>query len=141
MSKHVLGITSGETAGLDLEVQEDGIRLPLAQCPDGGLVNARDEQGGGSTREAIGFNLIGRNVGDVLDSGDSGSQFMGNLGGGDVARLGVAVIVGVEGSLWRGSMVVKMEDHCWPAWMGQRTGSPDSPCPRASPWVAFFWSV
>ena len=23
--------------------------------------------------------------------------------------------------------------HCWPAWMGQRTGSPDSPCPSASP--------
>ena len=55
-------------------------------------------------------NLIGRDVGDVLDSGGSSLQFVGDLGGGDVARLGVAVIVGVEWSLWRGSMVAKMED-------------------------------
>ena len=75
------------------------------------MVNAGYEQGGGSSRaEAIGFNLIGRDVGDVLDSGSSGSQFMGDLDGGDVARSGVAVIVGVEWSLWRGSMVTEMED-------------------------------
>ena len=46
----------------------------------------------------------------MLDSGSSGSQFVGDLGGGDVARSGVAVIVGVEWGLWRGSMVMKMED-------------------------------
>ena len=46
-----------------------------------------------------------------MDSGDgSGLQFMGDLSGGDVARSGVAVIVGVEWSLWRGSMVADMED-------------------------------
>ena len=45
-----------------------------------------------------------------MDSGSSGSQFMGDLGGDDVARSGVAVVVGVEWSLWRGSMVAKMED-------------------------------
>ena len=39
MSKHVLGIAGGETAGLGSEVQEDGIRFPPAQCPDGCLVN------------------------------------------------------------------------------------------------------
>ena len=46
----------------------------------------------------------------MLDSGGSGSQFVCDFGGGDVARSGVAVIVGVEWSLRRGSMVAKMED-------------------------------
>ena len=111
MSKHVLGIASSETAGLGSEVQEDGIGFPLAQCPDGCLVNTGDKQGGCTSRvEAIGFNSVRKNVGDVLDSGGSGSQFMGDFGGGDVARSGVAVIVSVEWSLRRGSMVAKMED-------------------------------
>ena len=35
---------------------------------------------------------------------------MCDFSGGDVARSGVAVIVGVEWSLWRCSMVMKMED-------------------------------
>ena len=42
VSKHMLGVAGGKTAGLGSEVQENGIRLPLAQGPDGGLVNARD---------------------------------------------------------------------------------------------------
>ena len=45
-----------------------------------------------------------------MDSGSSALQFMGDLSGGDVARLGVAVIVGVKWSLWRGSLVAEMED-------------------------------
>ena len=60
MSKHVLGVASSETAGLGSEVQEDGIRFPLAQCPDGCLVNTGDKQGGCTSRvEAIGFDLVG----------------------------------------------------------------------------------
>ena len=111
MSKHVLGVASSETAGLGSEVQEDGIRFPLAQCPDGCLVNTRDKQGCCASRvEAVGFNSVRRTVGNVLDSGGSGLEFVGDLGGGDVARSGVAVIVGVEWSLWRGSMVAMMED-------------------------------
>ena len=111
MSKHVLGVASGETAGLGSEVQEDGIGFPLAQCPDGCLVNTRDKQGCCASRvEVVGFNSVGRNVGNVLDSGSSGSQLVGDFSGGDVARSGVAVIVSVEWSLGRGSMVTKMED-------------------------------
>ena len=73
------------------------------------MVNAGYEEGGCSSRaEAVGFNLIGRDIGDVLDSGSSGLQFMGELGGGDVARSGLAVIVGVEWSGWRGCMVTEM---------------------------------
>ena len=111
MSKHVLGVASGETAGLDSEVQEDGIGFPPAQCPDGCLVNTGDKQGCCASRaEAVGFDSVRRNVGNVLDSSSSGSQFVGDFGGGDVARSGVAVIVSVEWSLGRGSMVMKMED-------------------------------
>ena len=73
-----------------------------------------------------------------MDSGGSGSQFMGDLGGGEVARLGVVVIVGVEWSLWRGSMVAEMED----ASLASMDGAEDRVlCLSASPWVAFFWSV
>ena len=46
----------------------------------------------------------------MLDSGGSGLQLMGDLCCGDVAGMGVAVKVGVEWSVWRGSVVVKMED-------------------------------
>ena len=46
----------------------------------------------------------------MLDSGGSGSQFVCDFSGGDVARSGVAVIESVEWSLRRGSMVTKMED-------------------------------
>ena len=74
VSKHVLGL------GLGVEVKENGVGLPPAQGSDGGLVNARDEQGGRSTRaEAIGFNQTRRDVGDVLDNGSSDSQFVGEL--------------------------------------------------------------
>ena len=43
MGEHVLGIASGETAGLGLEVEEDGIQFPPAQGSDGCLVDTRDE--------------------------------------------------------------------------------------------------
>ena len=47
----------------------------------------------------------------MLDSGSSGSQFVCDFSGGDVAGSGVAVVmICVEWSLRRGSMVTKMED-------------------------------
>ena len=60
--------------------------------------------------DALGFDSVRRNVGNVLDSGGSISQFVGDFGGGDVARMGVADVVSVEWSLRRGSIVTKMED-------------------------------
>ena len=109
--EHFVGVASGEAAGLGVEIKEDGIRFPPAQGPDSSLVNAGDEQGGGTAgAEAVGFNLIGRDIGDVLDGGSGSAQFVGDLGGGDVAWLAMAVIVGVEWSVWRGSMVTKVED-------------------------------
>ena len=55
--EHVLGVSSGEVAGLGLEVEEDGIRLPVTQHMDGSFINTRYEEGCDSTRsEAVGFN-------------------------------------------------------------------------------------
>ena len=48
VSKHFVGVAGSETAGLGAEVEEDGVGLPLAQGLDGSLVDAGDEQGGGS---------------------------------------------------------------------------------------------
>ena len=142
MSKHFVSIAGDEAAGLGAEVEEAGIGLPPAQGPDGSLVDARYEQSGGTTRaEALGLNLVGRDVGDVLDSGGGSLQFVGDLGGGDVAGSVMVVIVGVEWSVRGAPWSRRWRMHHWPAQMGQRTGSPERPWPSASPWVAFFWSV
>ena len=60
----------------------------------------------------------------MLDGGGGSSQFMGDLGGGDVAWSVVVVIVGVERSVWRGSMVVKMEDALLASTDGAEDGVP-----------------
>ena len=91
--------------------------------------------------EAIGFHLIGRDVGDVLDGGGSSSQFVGDLSGGDVAWSVMVVIISVEWSVWRGSMVTKMEDASLASMDGAEDRSLDRTCPSASPQVAFFWLV
>ena len=99
MGEHLVSVPGGEAAGLGAEVKEDGVGLPPAQGPDGSLVDAGDEQGGGTTRaEAVGLDLVGRDVGDVLDSGGGSSQGMGDFSGGDVTGSGVVVIVSVEWS-------------------------------------------
>ena len=55
------------------------------------------EQGGGTAgAEAVGLNLVRRDVGDVLDGGGGSSQFMGDFSGGEEAGSGVVVIVSVE---------------------------------------------
>ena len=80
MGEHLVSVPGGEAAGLGAEVKEDRVGLPSAQGPDGGLVDARYEQGGGTTgAEAVGLNLVGRDVGDVLDSGGGSAQFVGDL--------------------------------------------------------------
>ena len=42
MCKHVVGVMGSESACLGAKVQEDGIRLPPSECPDGSLVDSRD---------------------------------------------------------------------------------------------------
>ena len=50
VGKHVLGIAGGETAGLGLDIKENGVQFPPAQGLDGYLVDTRDEQGGCAPR-------------------------------------------------------------------------------------------
>ena len=96
VGKHVLGVASGETAGLGSEIKEDSIQFPLAQGSDGCLINTGYEQGGCAPRaEAVGLDPVRGDVGNVLDSGSGGSQFMCDFGGGDVADLVLAVVIGI----------------------------------------------
>ena len=76
MLEHVSGVSGGEVACLGTEVQEDGVRLPVAQSTDGCLVNARDEERCGSTgSQAVGFDAIGRDVCDVFNISGGCSEF------------------------------------------------------------------
>ena len=143
MGKHLVSVPSGEAAGLGAEIKEDGIRLPPAQGPDGSLVDARYEQGGGTAgAEAIGLNLVGRDVGDVLDHGGGGSsQFMGDFGGGEEAGLVVVVVVSVEWSCGGGSMFAEVEDTSLAIMDGAEDRVPGEAVAECFPRVAFFWSV
>ena len=49
-------------------------------------------------------------VGDVLDICCSGTQFLGDVRGGDVVWMGVGVIVGLKRCVARGPMGLEMED-------------------------------
>ena len=76
MCKHVVGVTGSESACLGVKVQEDGIRLPPSEGPDGGLVDSGDEQGGGSTGACtVGSDAGRRDVGDVFDIGSGCAKF------------------------------------------------------------------
>ena len=71
--KHGMGIGRGEAAQLGPEIKEDGVRLPAAEGVNGSLVNAGDEEGGGAPRlEAVGFDAVGGDVGDMIDGGCCG---------------------------------------------------------------------
>ena len=60
MLKHGAGVGRGEVAQLGLEIKEDGVRLPVAKGTDGSLVDARDEEGGGTPGpEAVSFDAFG----------------------------------------------------------------------------------
>ena len=96
MFKHNPGIGRGKAAGLGAEVKEDGIRLPMAQCMDGSLVDARDKEGSGATRaEAVGFDAVRRDVGDMVDGGSGAAKFGGDVPCGDIVwpASGVEVVV------------------------------------------------
>ena len=96
MFKHGMGIGGSKTAWLGVEIEEDGVGLPMAQGMDGGLVNARDEEGGGAPRaEAVGFDVFRRDVGDVVDSGSGEAEFGSDIPGSNIVGLagGVKVLV------------------------------------------------
>ena len=93
------------------EVEEDGVRIPAAESADGGLVDTRDEEGGGSTRaEAVGFNTVRRDVGDVVDSGGCAAKFEGDVAGGDVMRMVGGIVVVIQGAVGGGMVLEKVLD-------------------------------
>ena len=106
----------------------------MAQGTDGHLVDAGDEEGSCTPRvETVGFDLVRGNVGDVLDSGSGGSQFMSDVRGGDVVKAVVAVIVGMEGSVGRSSMVLEVQDMTLASMDGTEDGVSRSPMSECFP--------
>ena len=111
MCKHVVGVTGSESACLGAKVQEDGIGLPPSECPDGGLVNSGDEQGGGSPRAcAVGSDAGQRDVGDVFNSGGGSAEFFCEHGGGDLVLGTSWVKVGVQRCIGRGGVLLEVQD-------------------------------
>ena len=77
--------------------QEDGIGLPPSECPEGGLVDSGDEQGGGSPGAcAVGGDAGRKDVGDAFDNGSGCTKLFCEHSGGDL-MLGTGwVEVGVQ---------------------------------------------
>ena len=86
MFKHGAGIGRGEAASwLGAKIEEDGVGLPAAQGMDGSLVNAGDEEGSGAPKaEAVGFDALRGDVGDVVDNGSGAAECGGDVPGGDI---------------------------------------------------------
>ena len=100
MLKHGAGIGRGKAAQLGLEIKEDGVGLPVAEGANGSLVNTGDEEGGGTPGpEAVGFDAVGGDVGDVVDSGGSTVEGAGDVAGGDIVGPAGGVIVLIQGSV------------------------------------------
>ena len=112
MVEYVVIVSGSEVTGLGAEVEKDCTRLPMPKGMDGCLVDARDEQGGSSTRtgEAVGFNACRGDVGDVLDVGGSCPEFLHDDDGGDLLWHAISIIVGVQGHLRWYPMLSEMED-------------------------------
>ena len=107
----MLGVTGGESACLGVKVQEDGVGLPPSEGPDGGLVDSRDEQGGGSPRAcAVGGDAGRRDVGDVFDIGGSCMEFFCEDGGGDLVLGTGWVEVGMQRHVRRGGVLLEVQD-------------------------------
>ena len=68
MFKHGVGVGTCEVAQLGVEIKEDRVGFPTTQGTDGSLVDARDEEGGGTPQaQVVGFDAFGWDVGDVVD--------------------------------------------------------------------------
>ena len=80
-----------------VEVKKDGVGFPVTKgTPDGSLVNSGDKKSSGTTRtEAVGFDALRRNVGDVVDGGGSAAEFSSDVLGGDIVGLASKVKVAI----------------------------------------------
>jgi hypothetical protein len=85
VGEHRASVVGGEAAWLSTEVKEDCIGFPVAKGADGRFIDASDKEGGGTPgAEAVGFDAIRGNVGEVEDSGGSTAQCGRDVTRGDV---------------------------------------------------------
>ena len=67
------------------------------------MVDTRDKEGSGTAGvEAVGFNLVRRDVGDMIDGGSGMAKFGCVVLGGDIVWPASGVKVAVEGRIWGG---------------------------------------
>ena len=102
--KHGMGIGRGKAAQLGPEIKEDRVRLPVAKGANGSLVDARDEEGGGTPGpEAVGLDAVGGgDVGDMVDGSGSAAEGTSDVAGGDIVGPASGVIVLIQGSVGGG---------------------------------------
>ena len=95
--------------------------------------------GGAPGAEAVGFDAIWGNVGEMKDGGGGAVQFKGDVTRGDVVGSIGGVVVAVERAGGSCVVLAKVLNMMMsgPS-TGQRRQSPERPCPSASPWVVFF---
>ena len=81
------------------EVKEDSIGFPMAKSANGHFVDAGDKEGGGTPRaEAVGFDAVRRNVGEMEDGSGGTAQFKRDIARGDIIGSIGQIIVAVEGA-------------------------------------------
>ena len=85
MVDHGMGVVGSEVAGLGPKIEEDSIGFPVAKSMDCSLVNTRDKESSGTTRaETVSFDVIRRDVSDVVDGASGAPQFGSDVVGCDV---------------------------------------------------------
>ena len=103
MFEHGAGVGGSKVAWLGAEIEEDRVRLPMSQGTDGSLVNARDEEGGGTPgAEAVGFDAIRRDVSDVVDGGGGTAEFGSDVPGSNIVGPAGGVKVAIQGRVGGG---------------------------------------
>ena len=93
------------------EVKEDSVGFPMAKSADSHFIDAGDKEGGGAPgAEAVGFDAIRGDVGEVEDSGGSTAQFRRDVMCGDVVGLIGRIIVAVEGASRTCAVLTKVQN-------------------------------
>jgi hypothetical protein len=110
VGKHRTSIAGGKAAWLGAEVKKDSIRFPAAKGANGHFVDAGDKEGGGAPRaEAVGFDAVRRNVGEMEDGGGGTAQFKRDIARGDIIGVIGQIIIAVERASWTRVVLTKVQ--------------------------------
>ena len=111
MGKHRASVTGSKAAWLGAEVKEDSIGFPTAKSANGHFVDAGDKEGGGTPRaEAVGFDAVWRNVGEMEDGGGSVAQFERDVARGNIIGSIGRIVIAVEGASRTCAMLTKVQN-------------------------------